>query len=147
MSDDVKKPLDELLEELNEDSDLVGLQTLRQQELHRVVEQRAFGSSVDFDILLHEYGKITTPFKAYYGQMDVGDIGGWAKYGDNLYTRNIRGFKGSTEVNDAILGTLKTSPDKFIYFNNGITITCTGLARKPLGSGSRTQRSFRMQGR
>ena len=146
LSADVRKPLDELVEELNEDSDLVSLQTLRQQELHRVVEQRAFGSSVDFDILLHEYGKVSAPFKAYYGHMDVADIAGWAKYGDNLYTRNIRGFKGSTEVNEAILGTLRTLPERFIYFNNGITITCTGLARKPLGSGSRTSGVFECKG-
>ena len=146
LSADVQKPLDDLRAALNEDSDLVSLQVLRQQELHHVVEQRAFGASVNLDILLHDYGKVSTPFKAYYGQMDVADISNWAKYGDNLYARNIRGFKGSTDVNEAIVGTLKKAPENFIYFNNGITITCSELARKPLGSGSKTSGVFECKG-
>ena len=78
--------------------------------------------------------------------MDVADIANWAKYGDHLYARNIRGFKGSTDVNEAIVSTLKTAPENFLYFNNGITITCSHLLKKPLGSGSKSSGVFECKG-
>ena len=41
-----------------------------------------------------------------------------------LFARNIRGFLGSTPVNEAMSKTLDEQPDHFFYYNNGITIIC-----------------------
>ena len=103
LSADAAKPLDQLLQELNDDGDLVSLQVLRQKELHDIVEQRALGESVDLTVMLHEYGIVRDPYKAYYGQVDVTDIVSWGKFGDHLYQKNIRGFKGATDVKEAIV--------------------------------------------
>lgn len=146
LSPDVKKPLDEQLQELNDDGDFVSLKVLRQKELHDIVEQRALGESVDLVIMLHEYGKVSDPYKAYYGQVDVTDIVAWGKYGDHLYHKNIRGFKGSTEVNDSIMTTVKDSPDNFLYFNNGITLLCSELHKQPLGGKSKFSGVFDCRG-
>ena len=124
----------------------MSLEVLRQKELHGIVEQAALGASVDLTVMLHEYGIVREPYKAYYGQVDVADISTWGKFGDHLYHRNIRGFKGSTEVNDSIISTVKDAPDKFLYFNNGITLLCSGLEKQPLGGKSRTSGVFDCKG-
>ncbi len=45
--------------------------------------------------------------------------------GIRLFARNIRGFLGKdTAVNRSMVKTLEISPDRFFYYNNGITILC-----------------------
>jgi len=48
---------------------------------------------------------------------DIGNI--------RLFARNIRGFLGgATDVNKGMTATLKSEPEKFFYYNNGITLLC-----------------------
>lgn len=139
---EVMSPLIQWLSELNDDGSLVSLQVLKQKELHDVVELKAIGSSVDLTVMLHEYGQVKEPYKAYYGQVDVADILTWGKFGDRLYHKNIRGFKGSTDVNLGIVSTVKDDPDNLFYFNNGVTLLCGGLDKKPLGGKSKASSVF-----
>lgn len=44
--------------------------------------------------------------------------------GGRLFARNIRGFLGSTAINDGMVATLNSEADRFFYYNNGITILC-----------------------
>lgn len=142
----VSAPLTQLLADLNDVTDSVSLQVLKQKELHDIVEEGAMGASVDLTVMLNEFGKVTDPYLAYYGQMDISDFASWAKYGDRLYHKNIRSFKGSTEVNDAIAATIKDAPEKFLYFNNGITLLCAEIVKKPLGGKSKTSGVFDCKG-
>jgi hypothetical protein len=89
---------------------------------------------------------VTDPYTAYYGHVHVADLASWAKYGDRLYSKNIRGFKGSTDVNDAIVETINSSPDHFLYFNNGITLLCAELDKQPLGGKSKGSGVFDCKG-
>src|SRR5665213_2654422 len=146
LSAEAKKPLDELLAELNDEENLVSFITLRQKELHGIVAQHALGESVDFTVMLHEYGPIREPYKAYYGQVDAADIVTWGRFGDHLYHRNIRGFKGNTDVNDGIVSTIRNNPENLLYFNNGITILCSELDKQPLGGKTRTSGVFDCKG-
>jgi len=146
LSAEVQAPIDQLLQDLNDDGDFVSLTVLKQKELHDVVEQLALGASIDLPILLHEYGIVREPYRAYYGQINVEDILAWGKFGDHLYHKNIRGFKGNTEVNDSIVKTIKDSPDNFLYFNNGITLLCTKIEKQPLGGRTRTSGVFECKG-
>jgi hypothetical protein len=51
--------------------------------------------------------------------------------GPRLFARNIRGFMGvQTAVNRGMVATLKTEPERFFYYNNGITIVCDEAERK-----------------
>ena len=51
--------------------------------------------------------------------------------GRRLFARNIRGFMGSgTPVNKEMLATLDKEPERFFYYNNGITIVCDQAERK-----------------
>ena len=48
-----------------------------------------------------------------------------------LFARNIRGFLGmKTKINKGMLATLKNEPDRFYYYNNGITMVCDAAERK-----------------
>ena len=44
--------------------------------------------------------------------------------GVRLFARNIRGFLGNTDINRGMQVTLKSEPEYFWYFNNGVTIVC-----------------------
>lgn len=44
--------------------------------------------------------------------------------GERIFARNIRGYLGEGKVNDRIQETLERQPQRFWYFNNGITIVC-----------------------
>lgn len=49
----------------------------------------------------------------------------YAHAGIRLFARNIRGFLGkNTPVNRDMLRTLEREPERFFYYNNGITILC-----------------------
>jgi len=94
----------------------------------------------------NEWGKVAEPFLAYYGMVDLQDIGTWKQFGQSLYHRNLRGFKGSTDVNEAIVKTARSAPEHFWYFNNGITILCEKLLKQPLGGSNRDSGVFECEG-
>jgi hypothetical protein len=142
LADEVRRPIDELLTAQNDVSDLLSYRVLRQSNLHSIVAQKAQGESVNIEILLHEWGTLDEPFRAYYGQVYLEDIVKWKVYGQNLFVRNLRGFKGNTEVNDGIINTIRQSPQNFWYFNNGITVLCTKISKKPLGGSGRSSGTF-----
>ncbi len=55
----------------------------------------------------------------------------YEKAGLRLFARNIRGFMGThTPVNQGMAATLKSEPERFFYYNNGITILCDEAQRK-----------------
>lgn len=49
--------------------------------------------------------------------------------GRSIFARNIRGFLGSTDINDGMKHTLGSEPQHFWYFNNGVTIVCDSARR------------------
>ena len=51
--------------------------------------------------------------------------------GLRIFARNIRGFMGTkTAVNQGMVETLETEPERFFFYNNGITIVCDAAERK-----------------
>ena len=55
----------------------------------------------------------------------------YERAGLRLFARNIRGFMGpSTAVNKGMVATLEKEPERFFYYNNGITIVCDQAERK-----------------
>jgi len=146
LSDEVQGPLDGLLAALNDPAELVSLRVLGQGDLWGIVAKQALAEKIDLQIMLKEFGTVRDPYMAYYGQVDLKDIATWGKFGPHLYAKNIRGFKGSTDVNDGIIATIKTQPNNFWYFNNGITVVCAKVRPQPLGSGAQESRVFECEG-
>ena len=48
----------------------------------------------------------------------------YEKAGTRIFARNVRGFLGSTDINQSMEDTLGKEPQFFWYYNNGITIVC-----------------------
>ena len=144
------RPINELLGQVNED-DSTDLLTFVESKLQDIYEYLANGQNSDNivldDVLLSDWGVVNSPFRAYYGTIPVSAVGEWYnQYGNKLFAKNIRYYKGSTEVNQGIKEVLKKSPDKFFYYNNGVKILCKQIIKKAAYSTGRDIGLFALEG-
>ncbi|MDI9858010.1 AIPR family protein [Flectobacillus roseus] len=137
----------ELLDEQNETEELLMFTDFNIDKVYKGLETGGGIAPINEDITILNWGHIEQPFKSYYGQIAGTDLGNlWDKYGRRLFTENIRNFLGVSTVNDEIIKTIKTEPDNFIYFNNGITILCESIKKKPLGGADKLVGAFKCNG-
>jgi hypothetical protein len=75
---------------------------------------------------------------AYYGRVHVDEVlQWWNDHNNTLFAKNLRLFRFSSDVNDALSRTLANDPHYFWYFNNGITVICDSITRAAVGSPNR----------
>jgi hypothetical protein len=146
LSVEAERPFEDLLAEMNSPTEVMTLRVLSQAVLHSIVASGATAAAVDLEIMLHHWGMVQKPYLSYYGQVAVSDIASWSSYGERLTSKNLRQFRGLTEVNEAISKTLTASPENFWYFNNGITVLCESLGKKPLGGNNNDTGTFECKG-
>ncbi|HXS95706.1 MAG TPA: AIPR family protein [Candidatus Limnocylindrales bacterium] len=91
----------------------------------------SFDAKINLQLELREWGSLPKP-KAFYGQALVSQIAALSTWGKPLFAKNIRYFRGATDVNQGIEKTLAERPELFWYLNNGITILCKSV-EKTLG--------------
>lgn len=144
------RPINEMLGQVNED-DSTDLLVFVETKLQDIYEYLANGQNSDNimldDVLISNWGVVESPIKAYYGTIPVSAVGEWYnQYGNRLFAKNIRYYKGSTEVNQGIKDVLKNSPDKFFYYNNGVKILCKKITKKAAYSTSRDIGLFALEG-
>ena len=144
------RPINEVLGQVNED-DTTELLVFVESKLQDIYDYLANGQNGDNivldDVLLNNWGTIDAPYKAYYGTIPVAAIGAWFnQYGNRLFAKNIRYYKGSTEVNQGIREVLKNEPDKFFYYNNGIKVLCKKITKKAAYSTERNTGLFVLEG-
>jgi hypothetical protein len=138
LSTQAKRCLSDLLDELNDTSEMVSLETISQGDLHQAVAGQVSGIPIDLEVGLHNWGTVTDPYQAFYGQVSADLVAEWwNKHRNRLFTENLRNYRGTTEVNDAIQKTLETEPEHFQYFNNGLTALCNSVQKKMLGGTGR----------
>ncbi|WP_156254722.1 AIPR family protein [Sandarakinorhabdus oryzae] len=78
-------------------------------------------------------GYVTTPYETIYGLIPLEKLKAlYDEHGAKLVRANIRGFKGSTEVNEDIQKTLSDEAQLFHYLNNGLTAYCDRLELYPV---------------
>jgi len=70
----------------------------------------------------------------------------WKKHGRGVVAKNIRHSLGGTEVNNQIKQTAVGSPEKFWYFNNGITLVADDAVKAPANASSRSAGVFSFKG-
>jgi hypothetical protein len=87
---------------------------------------------IDGDLGLLKCQKVETPRLTYFGLIEIGSLVALHEsHGAVLYERNIRSFLGKrTPVNAAIRDTLATSPESFVYLNNGVTMLADTIEPK-----------------
>jgi hypothetical protein len=138
ISNDVRQDLEDVLNELNDPTELVTHQLLRQADLYAAVAQGLEGAPIDIDVALYDWGQVREPYAGFYGQVAASDLAQWlSNHQSRLFTPNIRMFLGGTEVNEGMQATLQVAPQDFWYFNNGITALCRTIRKKPIGGNTR----------
>ncbi len=96
---------------------------------------------------LREYGFVEAPYSAVYGRISAKQLAEWSqRRGVALVERNLRRFKGSTEVNDGLAATLRAEPQHLFYFNNGVTLVCESCTQVGTTVANRTVGRFELRG-
>jgi hypothetical protein len=137
--------LQDFLKELNgEDpepmasSEIIGLA-----EVYEGLASDPSQATVPLDATILEWSYVSSPFAAYFGIIDGLQLKGWWKsYGRRSVSGNIRHSLVITEVNNEIRQTAAVSPEKFWYFNNGITLVADEAWKAPAGAASRCRELF-----
>lgn len=143
--------IDDLLDELNSTGEVETEQIVEFIQLNqgRVYSSFALGvgdAPINLEIGLLEWGIVNEPYKAYYGTVSAKEIAKWWEdHQRKLFNRNIRQVLGATDVNDEIEETLVHGPEKFWYYNNGITIIADKIDKSMVGGGNREIGSFKLE--
>jgi len=121
--------INDFVTEMNKDGDYFEICNFRLSDAHQAIKYE--GRPINIDIDLTNWGLIEQPYQTYYGQVYAIDIANWwLEHKEKLSSKNIRGFKGDTVINQKIVMTLLNNSDDFFYLNNGITITCKSIKYK-----------------
>lgn len=97
----------------------------------QIVREDNAPPSIEIAAPFDQWMHLAEPFEAYQGRVSASDVSAWYEaYGDLLFEQNIRKSLGLTRVNQALIETLKTNPQDFWYFNNGITVLCQSTVRR-----------------
>jgi hypothetical protein len=144
LSQDASAVVNSLLADMNDPIESVSFANYSQVEIHELLKQSATGTRPTIDATMYDWGSVTEPYTAFYGQVEASQIAGWyQKHGTRLFDSNIRQFLGAdTEVNDAIRETLEEDPQHFWYYNNGVTVLCESIGKKALGANSKKTGHF-----
>lgn len=149
LADEVSAPITELLEQLN---DLEGIEPLAT-HVH-LAQGTLFNSiaaqsrpTVDIELQMLDWGRASEPHKMFYGRVNAGEIAGWfAKHGTDLFAENIRVVIPRSDINEGILDTISEDPDRFVYYNNGITMLAEAIEIGPGGALNRDVGFFKLTG-
>ncbi|XYX72195.1 hypothetical protein ACAD36_00149 [Clavibacter nebraskensis] len=147
LSSDAEGAVTEFLDSMNDSGDTASLHTYSQRQLHDLLRASANGPRPTIDASLYDWGLIQEPYTAFYGQVDAQEVASWYEtFGTRLFDDNIRHFLGTgSDVNESIGQTLRNDPEKFWYFNNGITVLCQSIGKRPLGGASRMAGHFQFR--
>lgn len=145
--DEISDLYSDLMDQINDGGDILSLRTMRQADVHALVSGEVEGDGIDLDVALFDWGQVTDPYTAFYGQVAASDIAAWhSDHGAALFARNIRKFIKDSDVNQTISQSVTSSPATFWYFNNGITILCQSIQRKAIGGTDRKHGQFSCSG-
>jgi len=129
--------ISDLTEFLNDSTEWAYFTDFNLKIAHESINTVLAGKPIESEITLSNWGTIDEPYTAYYGQISAYELATlWKNHRKKLFTENIRNFIGLSDINSSILKTIEKEPEKFIYFNNGVTIlsnTVTPLPAKTLG--------------
>lgn len=144
-----QRVIDDLMKELNDtgdenNEDILSFHQLNQGSIHSSLASGVEGEPIDLEIGLSQWGKVDEPHSAFYGMVAGEEVSAWwIKHGKKLFAKNIRQMLGTTEVNDEIKETIDKHPEKFWYFNNGITLVASSIKKSAVGGNSRELGSFK----
>jgi hypothetical protein len=132
---------------LNDSTDWAYFTDFNLKTAHDSLNTVLAGKPIESEITLSNWGTIDEPFTAYYGQISAFSLATlWKNHRKKLFTENIRNFIGLSDINTGILKTIENEPEKFIYFNNGVTILCNSINPIPAKTIGKTTGMFECKG-
>jgi len=137
--------LKKLLNELNgsDPEPVASTEVLGLSEVYQALASDPQAGAVSVDATVLDWSFISAPYPAYFGVIDGLQLKQWWNtYGKRLVASNIRHSLGATEVNVQIRQTASTAPERFWYFNNGITMIAEQASKAPAGAASRAAGQF-----
>lgn len=139
--------INEFIDEQNDTEELIYFNDFNIDKAYKGLVIGVSSTPINEDFLISNWGHIDEPLKSYYGQIAGSDLAAlWEEYGARLFAKNIRSFLGNSSVNDDIRKTIIEEPENFIYFNNGITVLCDSINKKPQGGADKSIGAFSCQG-
>ena len=148
-NDYVSRPILQLMEKTNDEiSTILLFDEFNFRDIYSFLAngQKQPGINLD-DVILSNWGKVDAPFVSYYGTISAATVGEWYKnFGNALFAKNIRFYKGNTDVNEGMKKVLLQEPEKFYYYNNGIKLLCKSIKRKAKDSTTNATGLFALEG-
>lgn len=146
---EVERPIAELLEQLNDLQDVEPLATHSHYGqgalFNSIAEQHR--PSVDINLQILDWGKASDPQRVFYGRVSAAEIAAWfTEHGADLFADNIRVVIPRSDINEGILGTIADSPERFVYYNNGITVLADAIETGPGGLLNKEVGYFKLTG-
>lgn len=142
-----RQPLDDLCCELNDPTTVAAIRIISQKEIHESISGTLEGAPINADVMLQNWGQLKEPYQAYYGRINARELAEWyIQHGDRLFAKNLRKLISDSAINDQIVHTLLQSPERFWYFNNGVTVLCQRVNKTLLGGGDTSQGVFSCEG-
>ncbi|CAN5232035.1 AIPR family protein [soil metagenome] len=141
--------IDSMLLELNgSDPDpIVSASNLGLQEVYSRLASDPNLGVVGLEAIILDWAYVSSPYSAYFGIIDGFTLKSWwSKHGKRVVSENIRHALGSTEVNNEIKATAIAEPEKFWYFNNGITLIADEVVKAPANMASKSSGMFQFKG-
>ena len=149
VTDYVLRPISQLMKKTNDEiSTILLFDEFNFKDIYSFLAngQEQPGINLD-DVILSNWGKVDAPFVSYYGTISAATVGEWYKnFGNALFAKNIRFYKGNTDVNEGMKKVLLQEPEKFYYYNNGIKLLCKSIKRKAKDSTTNATGLFALEG-
>jgi len=147
LAEAVEQPILDLLFQLN---DLEGIEPIAS---HVHLSQAKFFNTlvesprarVDIETQIQDWGRVTDPSRVFYGRVNAAEIARWyQEHGEDLFAENIRVVIPRSDINEGIRNTIREEPERFGYYNNGITVLSEGIEMGPGGLLNREVGYFRL---
>ena len=145
----VLKLMKDLMSRTNDEiSSILSFKEISFKNIYEFLSKGQEQQTIDIaDVILNNWGKIETPYTAYYGTVSAVAVGEWYNtYGNFLFEKNIRFYKGNTEINEGMKKVLLQEPEKFYYYNNGLKLLCRKIQRKAKKSTTNETGLFALEG-
>lgn len=140
------KTIKKAIETLNDTDEVIFFEEFNLKEAHRSLTLGVDGTPINCDIDILQWGKNEEPVKSIYGQVNCDFfVKIYKNHKTRLFSQNIRGFMGESDINSEIVKSILIDPSSFIHFNNGITILTKKLSKPPFGGNDRNNGHFHCQ--
>ena len=142
------RPVNALLASTNDDTtEILEFKEFVQRDIFNYLASGQEPENICVEVLLNNWGVLEEPYKAYYGTISAGALGEWfSVYGNRLFEKNIRYYKGNTDVNQSMRKVLIEEPENFFYYNNGVKLLCKKISRGAAYSTNTKTGSFSLEG-